>query len=89
MGTRLRIPPIREIAFIRKRDPPLHRWKADNDGDIDDDEIETEAGICLPLPSSGLVSSEHVFDPIVFAPSSGNIVTVYFVLIASILVLLM
>ena len=55
---------------------------------IDDDEIETEAGICLPLPSSGLVSSEHVFDPIVFAPSSGNIITVYFVLLAGILVLL-
>ena len=48
---------------------------------IDDDEIETEAGICLPLPSSGLVSSGHVFDPIVFAPSaSGSIITYSFLI---------
>ena len=37
---------------------------------IDDDEIETEAGICLPIPDEDLVDEDHVFDPIVFAPIS-------------------
>ena len=58
---------------------------------IDDDEIETEAGICLPLPSSALVSSNHVFDPIVFAPSaSASMIKVSFgfIVIAGIIALL-